>query len=219
MNLDGLNDIDKEEECQILDVTTANNDQYDNFINEIIASRNRITRNNLPYKVILICGTDFGDIFTVYDKTKQNIPIETFWRIKNKNDSNSNGCHLSENDNNDKNGLKDLIYIPYDNINNKVNWELEPLSYTNTYNYLFDPLSFYINDSSPYYNLIQLQNIDIRYLAYIIVKEIEINDGDDDDGEDDDNDDDDDGEEPGSSKPIIKPSINRRVLNKRRLKK
>ena len=167
MDLDDDDDEDEEEELQIMDFTTATDEEYTEMMTEIQGARNRMQRNDNNYKLVLVLGTNYGDLYSVFGKEDGNVPVDTFFRIKRKTSDDTGAC-LRKSDN--KTGFRDLVYIPIDRANDDTDWVKDQWLRTDLYQYIFYPMSYCINDSSPFKGLIK-SNTTIRYLGYMLIKQ------------------------------------------------
>ncbi|EAL47938.2 hypothetical protein EHI8A_086060 [Entamoeba histolytica HM-1:IMSS-B] len=142
-----------EKNVEVIIFEDASDSEYGEMMNEIQGARNRLQRYDSPNKLIVIMGTNYGDIYSVFGKEDliNVVPIETFFRIKNTND---------------------IIYIPYDKRDSDTNWAIDKWLFTNLYDFIFEPMMYYINDSSPFKGLLESIN-DIRYLGYVMIKQEE----------------------------------------------
>lgn len=142
-----------EKNLELIIFEDATDSEYGEMMNEIQGARNRLQRYDSPNKLIVIMGTNYGDIYSVFGKEDliNVVPIETFFKIKNTNE---------------------LIYIPYDKRDSDTNWAIDKWLFTKLYDFIFEPMMYYINDSSPFKGLLGSIN-DIRYLGYVMIKQEE----------------------------------------------
>lgn len=170
-DMDGDGSIDDEEKMQIMAFSDATDVEYVEMMEEIQGARNRMQRNDSNHKLIVVCGTNYGDLYSVFTKEDSTLPVETYFRIRHETSSGSGSSQTMRRlcpkpqDNS-----RDLIYIPVDRETSDTVWTQDQWLTTDLYQYIFYPMSYYINDSSPFKGLIKT-NVDIRYLGYIIVKE------------------------------------------------
>lgn len=142
-----------EKNLELIIFEDATDSEYGEMMNEIQGARNRLQRYDSPNKLIVIMGTNYGDIYSVFGKEDliNVVPIETFFKIKNTNE---------------------LIYIPYDKRDSDTNWAIDKWLFTKLYDFIFEPMMYYINDSSPFKGLLGSIN-DVRYLGYVMIKQEE----------------------------------------------